>query len=139
MLDELVLDGAVTAHLAGRRVAAVEAHEGIGQLVMELAGDVLIINVLGHAVVDVQQGDGVAGGTHADVLGQGTVNIDLAGHGDAAAGKAGVDVARLKPELRRESGPALIGKSNILLLPLWFSAQSSRVSSNCAMRVSRSG
>ena len=95
-----------------------EAHEGIGQLVIELAGDVLIINVLGHAVVDVQQGDGVAGGAHTDVLGQGTVNIDLAGHGDAAAGKAGVDVARLKPELRRESGPALIGKSNILFAAL---------------------
>ena len=46
-----------------------EAHEGIGQLVIELAGDVLIINVLGYAVVDVQQGDGVAGGAHADVLG----------------------------------------------------------------------
>ena len=60
-----------TAHLAGRRVAAVEAHEGIGQLIIELAGDVLIINVLGHTVVDVQQGDGVAGGAHTDVLGQG--------------------------------------------------------------------
>ena len=55
VLDELVLDGAVTAHLAGWRVAAVEAHEGIGQLVIELAGDVLIINVLGHTVVDVSR------------------------------------------------------------------------------------
>ena len=34
VLDELVLHGAVTAHLAGRGVAAVEAHEGVGELVI---------------------------------------------------------------------------------------------------------
>ena len=118
MLDQLVLDGAVTAHLAGGGVAAVEAHEGVGQLIVKLAADVLVIDVLRHAVVDVQQGDGVTGGADADVLGQSAVDIDLAGDGDAAAGKAGVDIAGLKAELRGEGGPALVGKGNILFAAL---------------------
>jgi hypothetical protein len=46
VLDELILDGAVGAHLAARRVAAVEAHEGVRQLIVELAGDVLFVHVL---------------------------------------------------------------------------------------------
>ena len=40
VLNQLVLDSAVVAHLAGRRVAAVEAHEGVRQLVIELALDI---------------------------------------------------------------------------------------------------
>ena len=74
-----------------------EAHEGVGQLIVKLAADVLVIDVLRHAVVDVQQGDGVTGGADADVLGQSAVDIDLAGDGDAAADKAGVDIAGSKP------------------------------------------
>ena len=66
--DQLVLDGAVGAHLAAGGVAAVEAHKGIGQLVTKLAFDVLVVDVLGHTVVDVQQGDGVAGDADADEL-----------------------------------------------------------------------
>ena len=46
VLDQLVLDGAVAAHLAGGGVAAVEAHEGVGQLVVKLAADVLVVDVL---------------------------------------------------------------------------------------------
>ena len=118
MLDELILNGTVIAHLAGRGVAAVEAHEGIGQAVIKLACDVLIINVLGHAVVDVQQGNGIAGSAHADVLGQSAVDINFAGNGDAAAYQAGVDIAGLKAELRGECRPALVSKSNVLLVAL---------------------
>ena len=95
-----------------------EAHEGIGQLVVELPGNILVINVLRYAVIDVQQRHGIAGGTDTDVLAQRTVDIDLAGNGDAAAGKAGVDIARLKPELGREGGPALVGKGNIFFAAL---------------------
>ena len=58
VLDQLVLDRAVSTHLAGGGVAAVEAHEGLGQAVVELAGDVLVVDVAGHGVVDVQQSDG---------------------------------------------------------------------------------
>ena len=39
VLDELILDRTVGAELAARRVAAVEAHEGVRQRVIELALD----------------------------------------------------------------------------------------------------
>ena len=61
------------------RIAAVEAHEGIRELVVVLALDVLVVNVGGHGVVDVQQGDSVAADAQADVLAQGAVDIHLAG------------------------------------------------------------
>ena len=118
VLDQLVLHGTVGAHLAGRRVAAVEAHEGIGKLVVELAGDILVVDVLGHAVVDIQQSDGVAGNAHTDIFAQGTVDIHLAGDRDAAADQAAVHIAGLKAELGRESRPALVGKGHILLAAL---------------------
>ena len=118
MLDQLVLHRAVAAHLAGRRVAAVEAHKGVGQLIGKLPGDILVINVLRYAVIDVQQRHGIAGSAHTDVLAQCAVDIDLAGNGDAAADKAGVDIARFKPKLGREGGPALVGKGNIFFAAL---------------------
>ena len=114
MLNELVLDGAVGAELAARGVAAVEAHEGIGEGVVELALDVLLIEVGGDGVVDVEQGDGVAGDAHADVLAERAVDVDLAADGDAAADEAAVHVAGLEAELLREGGPALVGEGDEL-------------------------
>ena len=54
VLNELVLDAAATAHLAAWGVAAVEAHEGVLDVVVELARDILIVDVFGHGVVDIQ-------------------------------------------------------------------------------------
>ena len=139
VLDELILNGTVVAHLAGRGVAAVEAHEGIGQAVIKLACDVLIVNVLGHAVVDVQQGNGIAGSAHADVLGQSAVDINFAGNGDAAAYQAGVDIAGLKAELRGECRPALVSKSNVLLAALVCICPVQQGQLKLSMRASRSG
>ena len=48
VLDELILDLAVRAHLALGSIAAVEAHEGVGELVAILADDVLVVDILGH-------------------------------------------------------------------------------------------
>ena len=91
-----------------------EAHEGVGDLIVELAGDVLVVDVLRHGVVDVQQRHRVAGDARADVLAQRAVDVHLAGDRDAAGGQAGVDVARLKAELLRERRPALVRKGHIL-------------------------
>ena len=91
-----------------------EAHEGVGELVVELAGDILVVEILGHGVVDVQQGHGVAGEAGADVLAEGAVDVHLAGHGDATGGQAGVHIAGLKAELLREGGPALVGEGHVL-------------------------
>ena len=114
VLDELVLHGAAAAQLAAGGIAAVEAHEGVLDAVVEPAGDVLVVDVLGDGVVDVQQGDGVAGDAGADVLAQRAVDVHLAGHGDAPGGQAGVHVAGLKAELLREGGPALVGEGHVL-------------------------
>ena len=65
-------------------------------------------------VVDIEDGDRIAGDAGADVLGERAVDIDLAAHGDAAGGETGVDEAGLKAELFGEGGPALIGKGDIL-------------------------
>ena len=93
--DHLILHAA-ECQLSGAGIAAVEAHEGIGKLVVELAGDILVVDVLGHAVVDIQQSDGVAGNAHTDIFAQGTVDIHLAGDRDAAADQAAVHIAGLK-------------------------------------------
>ena len=114
VLDELVLDGTSGAHLAGWCVAAVEAHEGVGELVVVLADDVLIVDILGYRVVDVEQGDGVVAQAHADVLRERTVDVHLAGHGDATAHQTGVDIAGLETELAWEGRPALVGEGHIL-------------------------
>ena len=114
VLDQLVLNGTVGAHLAAGGIAAVEAHEGVGQAVVEVALDVLVVDVARHGVVDVEQRDRVAGGAHADILGEGAVDVDLTGNRDAAADQARVDVARLEAELGREGRPALVGEGDVL-------------------------
>ena len=113
VLDELVLHGPVGAHLAGGGVAAVEAHEGVGEAVIVLALDLALPHLGGHGVIDVQDGDGVLGHAGADVLGKGAVDVHLAAHRDAPGGQAGVDEAGLKAELLREGGPALVGKGHV--------------------------
>ena len=95
-----------------------EAHEGVGQRVVVLPLDLLLPELGGDGVVDVQQGDGVAGHARANVLGQRPVNVHLAGHGDAPGHQPGVHVAGLKAELGRERGPALVGEGHILPAPL---------------------
>ena len=49
----------------------------------------------------------------ADVLRQRAVDIDLAGHGDAARGQTGIDIARLEAELFRERRPALFSDRDV--------------------------
>jgi len=114
VLDELILDRTVAAHLAGRRVTAVEAHERIGKLVIVLALDVLIVDVLRNGVVDIKKGDRVTGYAGADVLGKCAVDINLAGYRDTAACETAVYVARLETEGLGECRPALVSESNIL-------------------------
>ena len=114
MLDQLVLHRTVGAQLALGGIAAVEAHEGIRELVVVLALDVLVVNVGGHGVVNVQQGYSVGADAQADVLAQGAVDIHLAAHGDAPAHQAAVHIAGLKAKLAGEGRPALVRKGHIL-------------------------
>ena len=95
-----------------------EAHEGIGEAVIELAGDVFLINVAGHAIVDIQQGDRVAADAQADVLAQRAVDVHLAGHRNAPGGQTGVHIAGLEAELLGEGRPALVRKGHILAAAL---------------------
>ena len=95
VLNELILDGAVCAHLAGRSISAMEAHEGIGKLVVVFALDSLVVDVLRNGVVDIKKRDGVVGYASADVLGKSTVDIYFTGYRNATACKTAVYIARL--------------------------------------------
>ena len=91
-----------------------EAHEGIGELVIGGVLDLLLVHVLGHGVVDVQERGRSARDAAEDVLRNRAVDVHLAGNGDTAARQAAVDVAGHKAELRLEGRPALVGKDIIL-------------------------
>ena len=114
VLNELILDLAVRAHLALRSVTAVEAHEGVGELVAVLADDVLVVDVLWYRVVDVEQSNCVVACAHTDVLRESTVDVNLAGTRNTAAYETAVYVARLETELAWECRPALVGECYIL-------------------------
>ena len=62
-----------------------EAHERVGELIVVLADDVLVVDILRYRVVDVEQGDGIVAQAHADVLRESAIDVHLAGYGDAAA------------------------------------------------------
>ena len=68
VLDELIFDGTGRTHLALRSVAAVEAHEGVCELVVVFAGDILVVDIFRHGVVDVEQSHRVVRSTDADEL-----------------------------------------------------------------------
>ena len=104
--------------LGGAGIAAVEAHKGIRELVIELSFNALVVHILWHGVVDVQQGYRILGNAGADVLGQGAVDIHLAGNRNAAAGETGVHIAGHKVELGLEGGPAFSGNGDILPIAL---------------------
>ncbi len=91
-----------------------EAHEGVAQAVGELTLDIRRVEVRGDRVVDVEQGDRLAGDAGADVFAHRAIDIHLAGHGVSLGSHAAVDVAGLEPELLGERGPALVGKYDIL-------------------------
>jgi len=92
----------------------VEAHEGVGQCVVELTLDLSLKQARRDRVIDVQQRHGIVRNARADVLRQRAVDIDLTGHGNAARGQAGVHIARLKAELLRERRPALVGERDVV-------------------------
>ena len=114
MLDQLILDGAVRAHLARRRISAVEAHEGIGQIIVVLALDALVIHALRYGVVDVEQRHRILRYAGSDVFRKSSVDVYFAGYRDAAARESRVNVARLESERLRECRPALVGECYIL-------------------------
>ena len=111
--DELVFHSG-GGELAGGGVAAVEAHEGILLGIAELTLDLLLVDVAGDGVVDVEERYHIVGDTGADELAESTVNIHLAGNGYALGGEAAVDIAWHEAELCLEGRPALIGEADIL-------------------------
>ena len=68
VLYVLVLVLFVLSHFVLWGVAAVEAHEGVGELIAILADDVLVVDILWHRVVDVEQCNGVVACAHTDIL-----------------------------------------------------------------------
>ena len=58
-----------------------EAHEGVFLGIVRRRFDVRFIEIAGDGIVDVEQGDRVAAGAHADVFADGAVDVDFAGDG----------------------------------------------------------
>ena len=115
--DHLIL------HAAGRKllrvgIAAVEAHEGLIVIVRVLIVDRLLIHVIGHGVVDIQQSDNVLADTGADKLAQAAINIHFTGYGDSHTSETAVHIAGHKAELRLERGPAFSGDGHIFTVAL---------------------
>ncbi len=97
VLDQLILDRTVGAHLAGRSITAVEAHEGIIELIVILTLDLLIVHGSRNGVVDIEDGHRITGDAGAYVLRKRAIDIHFAGYRNAAARQTGVDIAGSKP------------------------------------------
>ena len=95
-----------------------EAHEdfllGIGVAGELLALDALLVHILRHGVVDVEQRHSILTDAGADVLRQCAVDIDLASHGDATTRQTAVHIAGNEAEHGLEGRPALVGHSHEL-------------------------
>ena len=112
MLNELIFHRPLRAHLAGGRIAAMEAHEGIGELIIKFPLNLCRIQRSGHGIIDIQQRYRIPGNAGADIFGKRAVNIHLAGHRDPPGCQPGIDIAGLKAKGLRESGPAFIRKGH---------------------------
>ena len=99
VLDQLIFNSSGIAHLAGRSISAMEAHECIGKLIIIFALDILIIDVLRNGVVDVKQCNSVIGNAKSDVLAKSSVDIHLTGYRDSSCSKTAVYIAWLKSKL----------------------------------------
>ena len=106
------------ADLRAGGVTAVEAHEdfllGIGVAGELLALDALLVHILRHGVVDVEQRHSILTDAGADVLRQCAVDIDLASHGYATTRQTAVHIAGNEAEHGLEGRPALVGHSHEL-------------------------
>ena len=91
-----------------------EAHKYVLCGVIELALDVLIINVCGNGIVNVKQSNGVLGNASADIFADSTVNVNLAGNGNSPSRQTAVYKAGNKPELCLKGRPALVCENNVL-------------------------
>ncbi len=117
---DLLIVEVCSLNSGGAGIAAVEAHEAVGQLVVitELALDIRPVHILRDRVVDVEKGDRLLADAPSDVLGKSTVDINLAGYRDAASGQTAVDIAGNETEHILECRPALRGQSHILTIAL---------------------
>ena len=114
VLDQLILDRTIAAHLARRCVTAMEAHKCICKLVVLELILLLIIDVLRYRVVDVKESNSIIADADTDILGKSAVDINFAGYRNTTGSKTAVNIARLESELGRECRPALICKCYIL-------------------------
>ena len=104
--------------LAGAGISAVEAHEGVGELIIELALDGLVIHIMRNRIIDIQQRGLVSADAQTDVLREGSVDINLAGDRNSPSHETAVDIAWNELEHVLEGRPALSGQRDILSVSL---------------------
>ena len=91
-----------------------EAHECIGELVVELALDILVVDILRNRVVNVEKSNSIVACAHTDVFRESTIDVNLTSYRNSTANETAVDIARLETKLAWECWPALVGKGYIL-------------------------
>ena len=90
-----------------------ESHEGLVQLIIIAALNILLIKVGRHRVVDVKQCHRILADAGADELAEGPVDIHLTGNRDAPSGKAAVHITRHEAKLGLECRPAFPGDRHV--------------------------
>ena len=99
VLYELILDSAAVTHLTFGSVSAVEAHEGIGDAIVVLALDILVVDIFGNGVVDIEKSYSVTGNADTYVFAESAVNVHLTGYRYSHSSETAVYIAGLKAEL----------------------------------------
>ena len=94
-------------------VSAVEAHKRICEGIVESALYLFVVEVGRDSVVDVEKSYNIVRNALTYELAHCAVDVNLAGAGDTLCGKAAVDIARHKAELRLECRPALVCEYDI--------------------------
>ena len=115
--DHLVLHLA-EGQLFGGGIAAVEAHECILQGIGEFVLDILLEEILGNCIVNVQKCYRILADHCADELAESAVNVNLTGNRDSLGSQTAVHIARHKSELGLEGRPAFSGNGHVLPVAL---------------------
>ena len=93
-----------------------EAHEDILLCIIELALDLLVVDVCRNGIVDIKQCNSIIADNGTDELAECSVDIYLTGYRNASLGKTAVNVARYASELCLECRPALSCQCNELTI-----------------------
>ena len=93
-----------------------EAHEGIVKGVWVYTGNIFLIHICRHGIVDIKKCNNIFTDNGSDELRQTSVDIYLTRNRNSLSCKAAVDIAWNKSELSLEGWPAFSGDCNVFAI-----------------------